>query len=54
MHGGYEPVPADAFGMDPEAVLRLNIDGLNGGNPIFAVSDEYRPQVSIHDAKQAI
>ena len=50
-NGGYEPVPADAFGMDPEAVLRLSIDGLNNGNPVFAISDEYRPQVSIHDAE---
>ena len=49
--GGYEPVPADAFGMDPEAVLRLSIEGLNNGNPVFAISDEYRPQVSIHDAE---
>ena len=49
--GGYEAVHADAFGMDPEAVLRLSIDGLNNGNPVFAISDEYRPQVSIHDAK---
>ena len=49
--GGYTPVPADAFGMDPEAVLRLSIDGLNDGKAVFAVSDEYRPQVSIHDAE---
>ncbi|QNJ16352.1 atypical alkaline phosphatase with phytase-like insertion domain protein [Synechococcus sp. A18-40] len=49
--GGYTPVPADAFGMDPEAVLRLSIDGLNDGNAVFAVSDEYRPQVSVHDAE---
>ena len=37
--------------MDPEAVLRLSIEGLNNGNPVFAISDEYRPQVSIHDAE---
>jgi len=49
--GGYTPVPADAFGMDPEAVLRLSFDGLNDGKAVFAVSDEYRPQVSIHDAE---
>ena len=50
-NGGYQPVPADAFGMDPEAVLRLSIEGLNNGNPLFAISDEYRPQVSIHAAE---
>ena len=49
--GGYEPVPADAFGMDPEAVLRLSIEGLNNGNPVFAISDEYRPQVALFDAE---
>ena len=50
-NGGYEPVPADAFGMDPEAVLRLSIDGLNDGRPVFAISDEYRPQVALFDAE---
>ncbi|MEC8442088.1 MAG: hypothetical protein VXZ59_07205 [Cyanobacteriota bacterium] len=42
-NGCYAPVPADAVGMDPEGVLRLSIDGLNDGSPVFAISDEYRP-----------
>ena len=37
--------------MDPEAVLHLSIDGLNDGKAVFAVSDEYSPQLSIHDAE---
>ena len=48
--GDYEEVPRDAFGLDSESVLRLTIDGLNDGNPVFAVSDEYFPQVAIFDA----
>ena len=39
-NGGYVPVAPDAFGLDPESIQRISIDGLNDGNPIFAVSDE--------------
>ncbi|WP_191964788.1 esterase-like activity of phytase family protein [Synechococcus sp. RSCCF101] len=49
--GGYVPVSPDAFGLDTESVLRLSIEGLNEGNPVFAVSDEYRPQVAFFDAE---
>ena len=50
-NGGYVPVAPDAFGLDPESIQRISIDGLNDGNPIFAVSDEYRPQVALFDAE---
>ncbi|CAK22537.1 Atypical alkaline phosphatase with phytase-like insertion [Synechococcus sp. WH 7803] len=49
--GDYEEVPRDAFGLDSESVLRLTIEGLNDGKPVFAVSDEYFPQVAIFDAE---
>ncbi len=52
-NGGYEPVPADAFGMDPEAVLRQNIDGLNNGNAVFAISDENLPRCRSMTPKRA-
>ena len=49
--GDYVEVPRDAFGLDSESVLRLTIEGLNDGNPVFAVSDEYIPQVAIFDVE---
>ncbi|WP_131592467.1 choice-of-anchor I domain-containing protein [Synechococcus sp. BS55D] len=49
-NGGYTPIAADAFGMDTESIIRLTVPGLNGGNPVFAISDEYRPQIGIFDA----
>lgn len=48
--GDYTEVARDAFGLDSESVLRLTIEGLNNGNAVFAVSDEYFPQVAIFDA----
>ncbi|MCT0223725.1 choice-of-anchor I domain-containing protein [Synechococcus sp. CS-1328] len=48
--GSYVPVSADAFGLDTESVVRFSRPDLNGGNPVFAVSDEYRPQIALFDA----
>ncbi len=48
--GGYTPVAPDAFGLDTESVVRFSAAGLNDGNPVFAVSDEYRPQIALFDA----
>ena len=46
----YEQVGWDAFGLDTESVNHFSLSNLNGGNPVFAVSDEYRPQVALFDA----
>ena len=46
----YVEVARDAFGLDSESVLRLTIAGLNGGEPVLAVSDEYFPQIALFDA----
>jgi alkaline phosphatase len=46
----YSLIGKDQFGLDSECVLRLQIDGLNNGNPVFAVADEYGPQIAIFDA----
>ncbi len=46
----YEQVGWDAFGLDTESINAFTLPGLNGGNPVFAVSDEYRPQVALFDA----
>ena len=43
-NGGYVPVAPDAFGLDPESIQRISIDGLNDGNPIFAVSMNTAPR----------
>ncbi|MEE9905274.1 MAG: esterase-like activity of phytase family protein, partial [Chlorobium sp.] len=46
----YELVGKDQFGLDTESILHLTISGLNSGNPVFAVADEYGPQIAIFDA----
>ena len=46
----YELVGKDQFGLDTESILHLTIPGLNSGNPVFAVADEYGPQIAIFDA----
>jgi len=46
----YEEIPKDQFGLDTESVACLTIDGLNDGNPVFAVADEYGPQIAFFDA----
>ena len=46
----YAQVAWDAFGLDTESINYFSVAGLNGGNPVFAVSDEYRPQVALFDA----
>ncbi len=45
----YELLAKDQFGLDTESVLHLTIAGLNGGNPVFAVADEYGPQIALFD-----
>lgn len=50
-NGTYTLLGRDAFGLDTEAVLRLELDGVNGGTAVFAVSDEYYPQVAFFDAE---
>ena len=46
----YAQVAWDAFGLDTESINYFSVAGLNGGNPVLAVSDEYRPQVALFDA----
>lgn len=46
----YELLGKDQFGLDTESILHLSIAGLNGGNPVFAIADEYGPQISLFDA----
>lgn len=46
----YEQIGHDQFGLDTESVLCLSIDGLNDGKPVFAVADEYGPQIALFDA----
>ncbi|MDT9547503.1 MAG: esterase-like activity of phytase family protein [Chlorobium phaeovibrioides] len=46
----YGLIGKDQFGLDTESVLRIKIDGLNSGNPVFAIADEYGPQIAIFDA----
>ncbi|WP_292000935.1 alkaline phosphatase [Chlorobium sp.] len=46
----YTEIPKDQFGLDTESVACITIDGLNGGNPVFAVTDEYGPQIAFFDA----
>lgn len=45
----YELLAKDQFGLDTESILHLTIAGLNGGNPVFAVADEYGPQIALFD-----
>ena len=50
----YVPAPRDAYGLDAEAInvipdAALQADQINGGQPMFAVSDEYFPQVMLFD-----
>lgn len=46
----YSEVPRDAFGIDTESVNLITVNGINGGKPMFAVSDEYFPQIALFDA----
>ena len=46
----YAQVGWDAFGLDTESVNWFTVQGLNGGKPVIAISDEYRPQVALFDA----
>ncbi len=46
----YELLGKDQFGLDTESILHLSIAGLNGGNPVFAIADEYGPQIALFDA----
>lgn len=51
-NGGYTAVANDAFGLDTESIIYIkSIPGVNGGNPVLAVSDEYRPLVALFDAE---
>ena len=47
--GNYEPSSRDAFGLDAEAINVITVAGLNGDQPMFAVSDEYFPQIMLFD-----
>jgi alkaline phosphatase/2',3'-cyclic-nucleotide 2'-phosphodiesterase (5'-nucleotidase family)/3',5'-cyclic AMP phosphodiesterase CpdA/methionine-rich copper-binding protein CopC len=49
-YNAYSLMGKDQFGLDSECVLRLQIDDLNNGDPVFAVADEYGPQIAIFDA----
>lgn len=46
----YELLGKDQFGLDTESILHLSIAGLNNGNPVFAIADEYGPQIALFDA----
>jgi len=45
----YEEVARDAFGIDAESILVISIDGLNNGQPMFAISEEYFPGIYLFD-----
>ena len=47
--GNYVPSSRDAFGLDAEAINVITVAGLNGDKPMFAVSDEYFPQIMLFD-----
>jgi len=45
----YAEVPRDAFGLDSESVNLITVPGLNSDRPMFAVADEYFPQIALFD-----
>ena len=46
----YAEIPQDAFGLDTESVNLITVAGVNNGEPMLAVSDEYFPQIALFDA----
>lgn len=47
----YAEIPRDAFGLDTESINLITVPSLNNGKPMFAVSDEYFPQVALFDSE---
>lgn len=47
----YTEIPRDAFGLDTESINLITVTSLNNGKPMFAVSDEYFPQVALFDSE---
>ena len=47
----YTEIPRDAFGLDAESINLITVTGLNNGKPMFAVSDEYFPQIALFDSE---
>ena len=46
----YTEIPRDAFGLDTESINLITVTTLNNGKPMFAVSDEYFPQIALFDS----
>ncbi len=46
----YAEIARDAFGLDTESVNLITDTEVNSGKPMFAVSDEYFPQIALFDA----
>lgn len=47
----YTEIPRDAFGLDTESINLITVTSLNNGKPMFAVSDEYFPQIALFDSE---
>jgi len=47
----YTEIPRDAFGLDAESINLITVASLNNGKPMFAVSDEYFPQIALFDSE---
>lgn len=47
----YAEIPRDAFGLDTESINLIKVTSLNNGKPMFAVSDEYFPQIALFDSE---
>lgn len=47
----YAEIPRDAFGLDTESINLITVASLNNGKPMFAVSDEYFPQIALFDSE---
>lgn len=47
----YTEISRDAFGLDTESINLITVASLNNGKPMFAVSDEYFPQIALFDSE---
>ena len=47
----YTEIPRDGFGLDTESINLITVASLNNGKQMFAVSDEYFPQIALFDSE---
>ena len=50
-YNDYTEIPRDAFGLDAESITLITVASLNNGKQMFAVSDEYFPQIALFDSE---